>query len=1756
MKSALLKASCCLLLSVCTTVVSAQNISTVVGNRSAGFSGDGGAATAASINAPSGITITSAGVVYFCDQANNRVRKVTSAGVISTVAGNGTAGATGDGGQATAATLNNPMSVALDASGNVYIADYNNAKIRKVTTAGIISTLTGSGAAGYSADGTVATAASIAKPTGVAVDGSGNIYFAEQNNHIIRKINTSGTISTVAGIRSASFSGDGGAATAAAISYPAGLFFDASGNMIIVDNGNGRIRKVTTSGIISTLAGNGAASFSGDGGAATAASFNNLSGAAYDASGNLLIADQNNYRIRKVTTAGIISTMAGTGTGGYTGDGGAASACTFYRPSGLAVYSGNIYVTDMGNSAVRLIGAATTSHAPSFTGGAAQSLNVCNGSTMAINSLMAISDIDAAQTETWTVVTAPAHGSVTGFAYHTTSTGSVVTPTGLSYVSTSGYSGTDSFRISVSDGTYSASTLITVAVSPAAAAGTISGATHVCPANRTTYTTTGAAGGTWSTSNATLAYADGTAAGSIYNVSAGVVTISYTVTNICGTSVATRPDTILALPATATLTGTATIAAGTTATITASVAGGSWSSSNTAVATVSTGGVVQGIATGTSVISYTLTNTCGSTIAVYTISVPGSTTAAQNIYNFAGSGTGASGYRAADNYAGACLISGPTGVAKDMNGNIYFSELSNNIVRKVNKKTGALSLVAGNTTSGFSGDGGAASAAKLNTPAGVAVDKSGNVYIADQGNARIRKVSTANVITTIAGTGTIGFTADGGAATSANIASPLSVAVDTSGNVYFAEQNNHRIRKISATGILTTVAGNGSASFSGDGGAATAAGLSYPSGVWVDAAKNVYIADAGNNRIRKVNTSGVISTIAGSSTTSGYSGDGAAATLAKLYNPSGVTTDSLGNVYIADRNNNVVRKVTTAGIISTISGTGTAGYSGDGAAATAARMYFPQALLCDSTNLYIADYGNSAVRVIGNCTYHYSKPTPVNATLNLALCRSSSAKRLDTLLAITDSNASATDIWYIKRAPAHGTLTGFSYSHATTGGSLIPSGLYYTPTTGYSGVDTFFIVVANAGDSSVFYGYVNLATPVSVAVIGGPSTVNIVAPVILTDSISGGTWTSSNPSIATITSAGILIGVATGTANITYSITNGCGTSSSVKAITVGNAVANPSIYSFAGNGVAGYTNPMMDVPTGSLWGPSGIAKDPSGMFMYAEQYNQDVNIVSRDEYTFYREVGPGSGFTPAGVAIDKYSNKFIADIGNAKITRIGTTSAGVYAGTGTAGFTADGAMATAANIGTPQSIAVDSTGNLYFVESAYNRVRKVTAATGILTTVAGNGSAAFSGDGGAATAACISAPTGVWADRFGNIFIADAGNNRIRKVNVSGIISTVAGNGTAGFSGDGGAATSAALNNPYGVTTDSVGGIYIADKNNNRVRKVSVTGIITTVAGTGTAGYSGDDMPATAAQLSAPQGVMCDGSDLYILDFGNNTIRVVGNIYFAHYLPNTRGASFSPSVCNSGSLSLDSFCAVTNYDIGITNTWRQAVAPVHGTLSGFPYSATPAGTSVITSSGLLYTPTAGYAGTDSFTVTIGDGFGHATIKFYPNVVASPAVAAISGAATVAISTPVTLADATSGGVWSSTNIARATVSSAGLVRGIAVGADTIKYSVTNTCGTVVAMKTITVTAGREENPVAEANPAATISIYPNPASSLINITLPAGTDNATITLTDINGRTLSQTTTTDAVHQMDVSTLPAGTYIIKVITDKQIFTEKVIIWY
>jgi sugar lactone lactonase YvrE len=326
-------------------------------------------------------------------------------------------------------------------------------------------------------------------------------------------------------------------------------------------------------------------------------------------------------------------------------------------------------------------------------------------------------------------------------------------------------------------------------------------------------------------------------------------------------------------------------------------------------------------------------------------------------------GTGVLGNSGNGGQATGATLADPSAVAFDSAGNIYIADAQNHVIREVTK-AGVISIFAGTGVEGYGGDGAAATAAYLDTPTGVAVDTVGNVYIADSHNQRIRIVKSGT-ITTIVGNGTPGFSGDTGPATAAELSLPSAVAVDTAGNIYIADTNNQRIRKITGN-TITTIAGNGEELFAGDGGAAISAVLDLPTGLAVDTTGNVYIADRHNQRIRRVTPSGTISTIAGSGLSSfsgAFAGDGASATAATLAKPSGVSVDAAGNIYIADTANQRIRQV-SGGTIATVAGSGLQGFGGDSGPATDAILNSPKAAVPDAFgNLAIVDKLNQRLRV-------------------------------------------------------------------------------------------------------------------------------------------------------------------------------------------------------------------------------------------------------------------------------------------------------------------------------------------------------------------------------------------------------------------------------------------------------------------------------------------------------------------------------------------------------------------------------------------------------------------------------------------------------------------------------------------------------------------------------------------------------------------------------------------------------------------------
>ena len=332
-------------------------ITTIAGTGGTGFGGDGGPATAAALNRPVYVHVDSRGALYIADENNQRVRRVDGAGIITTFAGNGAAAFAGDGGPATAASLNGVTGVCSDGAGNIYLNDTLNQRIRRVDPAGVISTFAGNGNAATSGDGGPATAAAIWLPIRCAVDASGVMYVAEQGGHRVRRI-AGGAISTFAGTGVRGFSGEGGPATGAQLDNPTAVAVDYQGNVLISDQGNHIIRRVAPDGRITTAAGNRTAGFGGDGGPANSpqVQLNFPGGLATDQAGNLYFTDGPNHRVRRIDRQGTLRTIAGNGAGTFGGDGSQAQNASLNGAFGLALdTAGNLFVADTLNQRVRRV---------------------------------------------------------------------------------------------------------------------------------------------------------------------------------------------------------------------------------------------------------------------------------------------------------------------------------------------------------------------------------------------------------------------------------------------------------------------------------------------------------------------------------------------------------------------------------------------------------------------------------------------------------------------------------------------------------------------------------------------------------------------------------------------------------------------------------------------------------------------------------------------------------------------------------------------------------------------------------------------------------------------------------------------------------------------------------------------------------------------------------------------------------------------------------------------------------------------------------------------------------------------------------------------------------------------------------------------------------------------------------------------------------------------------------------------------------
>lgn len=663
----------------------AQNIYTYAGiANTAGYSGNDSLATLARMAGPAGIAVGPTGNVYVADSRNNVVRVIDGAHIIRTFAGMGTAGYAGDGGPATAAQLRNPTAVTVDAAGNVYIADSRNNVVRMVSAAGVISTVAGNNTAGYAGDGGPATAAQLRNPSGVAVDATGNIYVSDTRNFVVRKV-SAGIISTIAGNNTPGYSGDGGAATAAQLARPLGLTIDAAGNIYVADAWNNRVRRISATGAMATFAGSGALGHSGDGGPATAAAFASPSDVKTDAAGNVFISDSGNT-VRMVNTANVVSAFAGTGAAGYSGDGGLATLARFSGPTGLAIDAAhNVYISATGNNVVRRVGdsvagiSITSSMGDTVCLGGATIHFIAtpiadsdphyqwqlNGANAGVDSfgfttalvrgdrvrcvLTTSAGVPLAMSKTMVVDSFPANGTITGptslcvgvstmlrvigvppgpgglWVSSDTTVATMGTPPGRV---TALNVGADTIYYITTNGCGSSTASLPIVVVPNTI-GAISGPLNVCEGATAVYTDT-TAGGQWRINRpAMFGVIDSVSGSFTAGFRPGPLNIIYATSAGCFVTLNIMVD---SLPVVGPITGATTVDSGATITLTDPTSpGGVWTSGNTSIATVgSSSGIVTGTGSGVVTITYTITNAAGcSADTTYDITVVNTTGIAQ-----------------------------------------------------------------------------------------------------------------------------------------------------------------------------------------------------------------------------------------------------------------------------------------------------------------------------------------------------------------------------------------------------------------------------------------------------------------------------------------------------------------------------------------------------------------------------------------------------------------------------------------------------------------------------------------------------------------------------------------------------------------------------------------------------------------------------------------------------------------------------------------------------------------------------------------------------------------------------------------------------------------------------------------------------------------------------------------------------------------------------------------------------------------------
>ncbi len=1341
-----------------------------VGQPGSGGSIDG-TGTDARIGSVFSTALDAAGNLYFTD--GNAIRKVTPGGVVTTIAGDFSTSGSADG-TGTAARFFSPRGVTVDAAGNLYIADTINYTIRKMTPAGVVTTLAGLARTSGSTDG-VGTAARFNEPWGLAMDGLGNLYIADNSNHTLRKMTPAGVVTTLAGLAGSSGSNEG-TGSAARFYNPQGVAVDTSGNIYVSETGNHRILKVTPAGVMTRFIG-GAGSGKTDG-AGTAARFYHPEGLAVDGSGNIYVAETGNHTIRQVTPAGVVTTLGGfPGVPGSVD--GLGTEAKFNYPHAVAVAAdGSLFVADRVNYRI-------SRGVPEVT----------------------VSSTPIVQNQTLTNLSGAQHAP----AYFV-----LDAPAGLAFLKVEIFGGTGDCDLYVRDdffptpNTYDQRPRLDGNQETVLAEHPQEGPYYIMLRGFTSY--------------------------------AGVsLRVSYSATPVAPVAITTPP---LAVDHhSATVGGNVSFGGGTDVLERGVVYATHQNLTvGTAMKWVSGSGKgefsgsLAGLAPAT---TYYLRAYASNNEGTAYGSIMSFTTNSE-VYDWSNFAGMPETYGNSEGTGSAARFNMPGGLTMDTGGSLYVADRLNHRIRKVTP-TGEVSLWVGLNQGS---NNGTASQATFYAPKDVAVDEEGNLYVADTGNHRIRKVTPARVVTTLAGSyrGSLD-----GTGTAARFDTPEGVVVGPGGVVYVADTRNHTIRKITPTGVVTTFAGLAGSGGSADG-TGTAARFYFPQGLAVDAGGTLYVADVGNHTIRKITVTGMVSTVAGLAGTSGAT-DGWVSD-ARFKYPIHIAVDEEGNLYVSDYDNSTLRKVSPNGWVSTLGGYPGVIASLDGLG-TQARFRHPMgvALAADGT-LFVADMSSS--RII--------RGVPEGVTL----------PSLPTV-----STSAASGVTY-QSAESGGQVTDDG------GGSVVERGVVYgtgqNPTTGTgikvvsgSGLGAFTSSLTSLNPGTTYYlrAYaMNSAGPAYGAQVSFTTPVRpATLPVVVTGEV-----------FPEASNYALVHGVLADTGGAAITDRGVVWSTSELPTVDTGTKVAaTPQGTSFQVSihglqaGATYFVRTYAVNSAGTAYGPQQMFSTPP-LPDPTTNYSWD-NFAGEPQLSGNQD-GTGAAAllaSPRGLTVDTAGNLYVSDMESRTVRKISpagkvTTLAGrpwatkaVNGTGGTAGF------------GNIHGLGVDAAGNIYVADTDNHAIRKITP-KGVVSTLAG--SLGQSGDrDGTGSAARFFEPFGVAVDATGHIYVADSGNAKIRKISPAGKVTTIAGEGGQWGSQDGPGQT-ARFNSPHGLAISSQDEVFVADYGNNKIRKITATGEVSTFAGSGVQGHA--DGQTGAASFHGPSGLAFDpDGNLLVTEFAN-TIRKI----------------------------------------------------------------------------------------------------------------------------------------------------------------------------------------------------------------------------------------------------------------------------------------